>query len=198
LSEELTDHRILWRRLDESGHEAARLFQRDSFWHLIGTALFVHDYDPCKLDYHILCNRQWETVSATISGWLGNREIGVVLNVDGSHRWSMNGVVCEQVTGCIDLDLNFSPITNLLPIRRLNLSIDEKQTITAAWLRFPSFALESLEQVYQRTKLMTYRYVSGGGRFTADLTVDDAGFVTNYPGFWEAEATFDFGPVHAE
>lgn len=198
MSEELTDHRILWRRLDQSGHEAARLFHRDAYWHLEGTAVFVHDWDPCKLDYHIVCNDTWETVSASVAGWVGNREVGIVVSVDPSKRWSMNGVVCENVTGCIDLDLNFSPITNLLPIRRLNLTIGHEGAVRAAWLRFPSFALEPLEQIYQRIGPMTYRYISGGGRFTAELTVDGAGFVTEYPGFWEAEATFDFGPVPAE
>ncbi|MDQ5857137.1 MAG: putative glycolipid-binding domain-containing protein [Acidobacteriota bacterium] len=33
----------------------------------------------------------------------------------------------------------------------------------------------------------TYRYESAGGRFTADLTVDDAGLVTFYPGLARAE-----------
>ena len=55
------------------------------------------------------------------------------------------------------------------------------------WLRFPSFALEPLEQVYRRLDAGTYRYESAGGSFVRELAVDDAGFVTLYPGLWESE-----------
>ena len=87
----------------------------------------------------------------------------------------------------VDIDLNFSPSTNLLPIRRLGLAVGAEAPVTAAWLRFPSFALEPLAQTYRRLSIGAYRYESGGGAFTADLEVDDAGLVTRYPGFCEVE-----------
>ncbi|MGH9318200.1 MAG: putative glycolipid-binding domain-containing protein, partial [Thermoanaerobaculia bacterium] len=57
----------------------------------------------------------------------------------------------------------------------------------AAWLRFPSFRLEPLEQLYRRVDAATYRYESAGGKFVADLEVNAAGLVTSYPNFWRAE-----------
>jgi hypothetical protein len=59
--------------------------------------------------------------------------------------------------------------------------------VRPAGLRFPGFALEPLEQVYQRLGDRVYRYESGGGAFAGELTVDEAGFVTHYPGFVEVE-----------
>ena len=53
--------------------------------------------------------------------------------------------------------------------------------VRAAWLKFPSFELEPLSQVYLRIDASTYMYESGGGQFTVDLKVDPFGFVTNYP-----------------
>jgi hypothetical protein len=91
------------------------------------------------------------------------------------------------VEGCGDLDLNFSPSTNLLPIRRLNLAVGEEARVRAAWLRFPSFALEPLEQIYRRVDTTTYRYESAGAKFVTELKVNAAGFVTRYPNFWEVE-----------
>jgi hypothetical protein len=76
----------------------------------------------------------------------------------------------------------------LLPIRRLNLAIGEQARVRAAWLRFPGFALEPLEQIYRRTGVTTYQYESGGGRFTTELRVNEAGFVTDYPNLWAFEA----------
>ena len=173
---------ILWRRLDLPGHEAARLVGRQ----LSGTAVLLHEGQPCRLDYRIVCDPDWRTVSGKVSGWVGEREIDVECSVE-SGRWRLNGAECPQVEGCIDLDLNFSPSTNLLPIRRLGLAVGQEAPVQAAWLRFPSFALEPLEQVYRRLDTKTYRYENAGGRFVRDLAVDDAGFVTLYPGLWEAE-----------
>jgi hypothetical protein len=70
-------------------------------------------------------------------------------------------------------------------IRRLALPVGSEAPVRAAWLRFPSLELEPLEQVYRHVTEWKYRYESNGGSFTADLAVDDAGFVTLYPGFCE-------------
>jgi hypothetical protein len=121
-------------------------------------------------------------VSAKVSGFVGNRAIDVGVAVDPGGHWRLNGTPQPQVDGCTDLDLNFSPSTNLLPIRRLNLPVGEEAAIRAAWLRFPSFALEPLEQRYRRLSERVYLYESAGGSFSADLEVDESGFVTLYPG----------------
>jgi hypothetical protein len=183
----MPDEAILWRRHDVPGHEAARLMSRNSEWTLGGTAIFLHEGQPCRLDYSITCDSAWLTQTATVSGWIGRREVSIDLQVRTSHRWWLNGVEAPQVAGCIDLDLNFSPSTNLLPIRRLSLAIGHSAEVQAAWLRFPQFELEPLHQTYRRIGDRTYRYESAGGSFVRDLEVTDAGFVAVYPGFWSME-----------
>jgi hypothetical protein len=86
------------------------------------------------------------------------------------------------------VDLNFSPSTNLLPIRRLELAVGEEGPAAAAWLRFPSLRLERLDQTYRRLGERAYRYESADGAFRRDIEVDEAGLVTRYPGLWETEA----------
>jgi len=54
-------------------------------------------------------------------------------------------------------------------------------------LRFPSFELEPLSQIYERLGEFEYRYSSSGGAFVAELTVNHVGFVTFYPQFWKME-----------
>jgi hypothetical protein len=179
---------ILWRRLDQPGHEAARLWSHESSWHLAGTAAFAHNQQPCRLDYHLTCDANWHTRSAQVAGWVGDAAVEIELSVDAAQRWWQNGKEVPSVRGCLDLDLNFSPSTNLLPIRRLALEIGQAAEVRAAWLRFPSFTLEPLDQVYRRITVTTYRYESAGGEFVRDLNVSAAGFVTRYPGFWELVA----------
>ncbi len=184
-----TDQALLWRRLDQPGHECGRLFWQDSCWHLNGTAVFAHNQQACRLDYRVACNSGWQTLSGKVTGWVGNEPVEIELSVDSAHRWRLNGTECPAVAGCVDLDLNFSPSTNVLPIRRLGLAIGQEAAVRAAWLRFPSFTLEPLDQRYRRIDVATYRYESAGGRFVTELQVNAAGLVTRYPNFWQVEAS---------
>jgi hypothetical protein len=179
---------ILWRRLDQPGHEAGRLYFRDAGWQLTGTAVFAHHQQACRLDYLVTCDAAWQTRSGHIAGWVGTKPVAIDLAVDSVGRWWLNGAECPAVADCIDLDLNFSPSTNLLPIRRLDLAIGAAAEVRAAWLRFPSFALEPLNQIYRRIDRTTYRYESAGGQFVADLQVNAIGVVTEYPHLWQIEA----------
>lgn len=181
---------ILWRRIDVPGHESARVYKGDEGWYLEGSAVFADEGKPCRLDYRVECDERWRTRSASVSGWVGDDEVRFEIETDGSGRWEMNGAEQPRVEGSVDIDLNFSPSTNLLPIRRLGLAVGEEAAVTAAWLRFPSFALERFDQTYRRTGDLAYRYESAGGDFFRDLAVDDIGLVTSYPGLWEAEASF--------
>jgi hypothetical protein len=184
----MSEHSILWRRLDQPGHESARLIHREAGWYLGGTAIFAHDGLPCRLDYQVICDGEWQTLSGKVEGWVGERIIEIEISVDSQRRWWLNGEERLEVMGCTDLDLNFSPSTNLLPLRRLGLTPGQCAEIRAAWLRFPGFTLEPLEQYYARIDEASYRYESAGGRFVAELTANEEGFITEYPGLWEQES----------
>jgi hypothetical protein len=179
---------ILWRRLDRPGHESALVCLRDQRWYLEGSAVFAHDATACRLDYSVICDDAWRTVSASVRGWVGTDDVQFDLAVNAGGHWTLNGRDCPDTAGCVDVDLNWSPSTNLLPIRRLRLAPGQEAAVRAAWLRFPSFALEPLEQRYRRLDESRYRYESGGGSFVAELEVNDAGFVVHYPGFARADA----------
>jgi hypothetical protein len=179
---------ILWRGIVFPGHEACRLISVESGWQLEGVAVFSHEAKICRLDYQVLCDSVWQTVSAKVEGWLGKRVIDIQIKTDTNGHWWLNDVEQPNVMGCTDIDLNFSPSTNLLPIRGLGLTVGQAAEVKAAWLRFPSFELETLPQVYRRLDETTYRYESAGGQFVAELQVNRAGFVVDYPGLWQAES----------
>lgn len=180
---------ILWARLDQPGHESARVSEHARGAVLEGCAVFAEAGHACRLDYRLECDAAWLTRNARISGWSGEESIALDVAADdapGIRKWTLNGVACPGVDGCEDLDLSFSPSTNLLPIRRARLAVGQTAAVRSAWLRFPGCTLEPLEQVYERLGESTYRYVAAGGAFTAVLEVDDVGFVTRYPGLWSA------------
>jgi hypothetical protein len=141
---------ILWRRLDLPGHEIAKLEALDDGWKLSGTAIFAYQQGPTRLDYVVVGDTTWSTRFARITGSIGGQGIDLTVSVDAERRWRLNGTECASVEGCRDIDLGFSPSTNLLPIRRLELTVGEEAHVSAAWLPFPALKLELLLQVYRR------------------------------------------------
>src|ERR671934_1946510 len=117
----MMDASVLWRRLDQPGHETARVLFRDSCWHLTGTAIFVHNREACRLDYLVVCDSGWRTISGRVARWVADQDVDIELFFDSARRWRLNG----------------SPSTNLLPIRRLGLAVGQEAKVRAAWLRFP-------------------------------------------------------------
>jgi hypothetical protein len=178
---------ILWRRLDLPGHEVAEITQHRNRWNLAGIALFAYRRQPCRLDYEIECDMSWGTRDVTVRGQIGEAPVSLVLSRGPDDSWLANDVPQPAVQGCIDVDLGFSPSTNLLPIRRLKLDIGASATVRAAWVRFPDLTLEALEQTYTRLAELTYLYESAGGAFMRELTVNGDGFVVDYPGLWRDE-----------
>lgn len=176
-------HSIRWRRLDVAGSDSCTVSRHAPHWYLQGVAAF----GDSLLEYAVVCDEAWRTLSGRVTGRSGDREAQIEIVADAAGRWTLNGKACPQVDGCIDLDLEFSPATNLLPIRRLKLRVGEEGESRAAWLRLPGFQLEPLRQRYRRTGDETYAYEVTDGSFQTELKVDQFGFVIDYPGLWRRE-----------
>ncbi len=93
----------------------------------------------------------------------GHRHLS--LTTDGDGNRSRDGQPLDEVAGCLDVDLEWSPSTNTLPIRRLALGPGETISLGAAWVRFPSLEVQRLEQTYDRLEEGRYRYRSSRSKF---------------------------------
>ncbi|MEO8201764.1 MAG: putative glycolipid-binding domain-containing protein [Gemmatimonadota bacterium] len=183
---EPTPRSILWRRIDRPGLEGACLEFRDGLWNLSGTAVVQEGSQVCRLEYAVVCDAAWRTLWTRVTGWIGYTPVAIRISAYGTGRWRFNGTDCPAVAGATDVDLGFTPSTNLLPIRRLSLAVGAAAPVMAAWLQFPDLSLTILDQTYERTDERTYRYQSGGGKFVADLEVDEVGLVRRYGDIWLA------------
>lgn len=177
---------ILWHRLDIPGCESALLEKITSGWRLSGFAVFQDKHQNCGLGYTIHCDEYWRTRSVKVFGHIGTGQCNYEIDVT-EGTWYLNGTEYPQTEGCIDIDLGFSPSTNLLPIRRLSLDEGESARTKVAWLQFPSMSLVPSEQIYTRITGTRYRYESLVSKFTSILEVSSDGLVTHYPGYWIAE-----------
>ena len=85
---------------------------------------------------------------------------------------------------CTDIDIAVTPFTNTLPIRRLNLEVGEAAEIDVVYVTVPDLTLSPAPQRYTRLDDRIYRFESLDSGYTADITVDDHGLVTDYPGLF--------------
>jgi len=181
-------HTILWRRLDVPGHDACQLAALDDGWRLSGMAVFSLDGRPCALSYEVNADARWSSRGARVRGWYGTERVEVAIIAAPGGRSLLNGAEQSAVRGCVDIDLGFTPATNLLQLRRVALAVGQAAEVPAAWLTFPELTLERLEQRYRRRAQDTYDYQAPGVPYEGLLRVTEVGFVTLYPGLWEAEA----------
>jgi hypothetical protein len=179
--------RIFWRRIDKPGTEIADLTEQGRRWRVSGAVQVVHGGAPWAVSYTIECGSDWKTGTVEVHLREGDNQKTLRLNAD-SGEWTVDGEPRSDLNGCLDVDLGFTPSTNLLPIRRLDLAIGESADVRAAWVRFPELTTSVLEQRYTRLRKAVYLYQSNNGKFRRELTVDDSGLVLEYPDFFHAEA----------
>jgi hypothetical protein len=193
---------VAWRRLDAPGLEHATLEFLGDEVGMRGTVITVHEGQPLTIQYIVDLDIEWRTKTATafailneLRGW---RSVHVSTRLNG--RWTET-TAGERLpifgwNGCYDVDFGFSPITNVIPIRRLDLSVGQSADVDAGWITFPGFETVRLRQRYSRLARDRYLYEAPEHSFTAELTVDELGLVIRYGDLWERVAAGDgFDPV---
>jgi uncharacterized protein len=187
---------VLWQRIYSPGSEWCAVEQESDGWRLHGIVLTEVASVPVLLHYAVALATDWSTrvVEIAMRSGAASEPRTLKLTVAPDQRWQIVRVPVpdpampadDVVTlhGLVDVDLGFSPVTNTLPIRRLDPAIGEAIAVTAAWVRFPELTVEPLPQRYIRLAERRYRYESAGGAFVAEIEVDDLGLVTTYEGGW--------------
>jgi hypothetical protein len=173
-----------WEALDRPGADTCRLWEEPEGWMLVGHVWFRDAGGEAILDYVVRCDRDWNSHSADVSGRVNGETVGWQIARNG-ERWRLNDAVVPGSECCSDVDLGFTPATNLLPIRRLDLACGQPREIRALWLRLPEGRAQVHPQVYERLADGRVRYASPG--FSVDLDVHPSGFVTEYPEGWRGE-----------
>jgi hypothetical protein len=144
-----------------------------------GVIVGANDGEPFGLAYRLVLDPAWRLREAALRTAAGRR---LRLASDGSGLWTVDGRPDGSLSGCIDLDIEATPFTNTLPIRRLALASGEAAMIDVAYIQVPSLAVAPARQRYTAiTPNALYRFESLDSRFCADLPVDPEGLVTDYP-----------------
>ena len=178
---------VLWRREGATSLEHFRLSKIAKMYALNGVVLSWAGAgaSPRQIHYAVACDLSWNTRTVHVTVIEGDAHRRLELERDESGAWRRGEEALTGFDGVVDIDLQITPATNTVAIRRLKLGIGAAAEAEALWVRFPDLELERLPQRYTRTAEHRYRYESSGGAFTADLDVDHAGVVVRYGDIWQ-------------
>jgi hypothetical protein len=177
---------VMWQPYDGPGAERAVVESTPDGYRIAGTSLLVAESSTHEIRYTILADAEWRTrtVGAHVQGPGADRRLA--LHADGTGAWSVGDEPLVDLFGALDVDLAWTPATNTLPIRRLDLPIGGSAEIVVARVAFPEHDVARRRQRYTRIDASTYRLETNGD--AVDLVVHEAGVVTDYPGGWRAVA----------
>jgi hypothetical protein len=178
---------VLWRRIDGSGLDRSELVAIDRGHRLSGTSLFAADDDPVEIRFSVVLDSAWTTTTVGVHVRTGTGDRSVALTTDGAGMWQVGNDEVAELSGAVDVDFGWTPATNTIPIRRLNLDVGAAAETRVVFIPFPDREIESRTHRYERLAERRYRFQSGD--FETDLTVNEHGLVTTYPGSWTALAS---------
>jgi uncharacterized protein len=172
---------IRWSAWDrgDAGLEHLELRPENNVLRVSGVVVGSVDGEAFGLDYRLTVDEAWHVREALVSTASGQT---LRLDGDGRGAWRVNGRAEPSLQGCIDIDLQATPFTNTLPIRRLPLETGQRETISVVYLNVPSLEIERLKQRYTALEAgRLYRFEGLDTGFQADLPVDADGLVLDYP-----------------
>lgn len=179
---------LRWRPVEGEGLEHLDFGPEENELVARGVVIGSREGRPYGVDYTIVCDRTY-AVRELHLGTTGGAAFS--LTSDGAGAWrNHDDRPLPEFDGCIDVDLAGSPFTNALPIRRIDWAAARggRAEITTLYVPFDSFVPTTDRQIYTRLGERAFRYEAADGGFTAEIEVDEDGFVTDYPALFRRVA----------
>ena len=180
----MTDKSWRWIWLPDQGEgaEEFRLHATATGFSAGGHVVATLEGAPLDASYEVKTDAAWATRGVRVEVKGG---ASVDIRSDGDGHWRhANGSAIPELDGCIDPDISMTPFTNTVAIRRLGLRTGEAAEIKVAYILVPELGLRAAPQRYTRLADRLWRFEGLDIDFSADLTVDEDGFVIEYPGLF--------------
>jgi hypothetical protein len=175
---------LAWRRIDESsGYSMARVERRATGWLCHGAEVLTNPKESFACNFRIWLDRDWVTRDVEVHAVSKAGENRLSLKADAKRDWRRDGQIDPALTGCVDVDVAATPLTNTFPIRRFaSVAVGEQRTSPVAWVEVPTLRVIRVEQSYRRLGPQRWQY-SDPMHGAFELSVDDEGLVIDYEGF---------------
>lgn len=178
-------HELIWAALDHPGYEHVRVDEGHPEWIVFDSMLVREDEGNVRRGgYTLVVDKLWRTLELRLMVEEAPGQMEALhLLVSGDGTWTdVDGNRIPQLDGCIDVDIQWSPLTNTLPIRRLHLQPGEEREIRVAHVSLPGLNVQAVEQRYLAINEHQIRYTSLSSGFQGELRIDDQRLVVDYPG----------------
>jgi len=134
-------------------------------------------------EYTVILDDRWRVREVKITETITGTHLSI--QSDGHGHWhNADGKVIDTIADCVDIDFRATPFSNTLPIKRLGLKVGESAAIEVAYIDAPSLHISRESQIYTRVSETTWKFEQPAAKFTAAITVDEDGFVVEYPGLF--------------
>jgi len=174
-------HRYAWRDAEGNGRQSLVMLYGDDAITARGRVEPGDDV-PDAIEFTVVIDVGWCTREVDVVEPSSGRRLRLI--ADGAGSWSSDAGALPDLQGAIDVDITATPFTNALPIRRMPLDVGEHADLVTAYVRVPELTVSPDLQRYTRVSELVYRYESLDSDFTRDITVDELGFVVEYPGLF--------------
>jgi uncharacterized protein len=171
---------ILWSGIEYYSIENCTVERKDKSVIVNSVIIGLYDEMIYRVKYDIQLDKNWNTKSCLIESQI-NYKIKKTKLVKRRDGWYLNGEIRSDFNECTDIDIPLTPLTNSLPVNRLQLTVGQETKVTVIYFDLLEDTIKPVRQKYKRISQGIFKYENIPNDFEAEIQVDEAGFVIDYP-----------------
>jgi hypothetical protein len=180
-AQQKTPQEMVWQGIFSQTTEYCRITADNENISYAGVVVGASQGKPVDISYALETDSAFNLLTVSIQAldqpWL-------ILRRTGKHWQDGKGKLLPEFDACTDIDISLTPLTNTFPIRKMHMAVGASKTVEVIYIDALTGGLKPVAQKYSRLSANVYGYENLASGFTADLTVDNEGFVIDYPGAW--------------
>ncbi len=183
---------LTWQADGGVGLEGVRLQPGAGGFRALGRLVRAGAAGEFTTSYRLVLGTDGTVARLSLTAATAGRERHLTMNRNEDGFWLLDtgsGSTRSEFGGAVDIDLAYSPLFSMVPIRRLGMHREVgEHLLPVVFVSLPDLVVTPAEQRYRTTATVgdngagqALVELTGGG-VTAQLVVDADGVVTHYPG----------------
>jgi hypothetical protein len=179
------DRTMVYRSIDGSRLEHARVRLSDAGGVADGTIIGVHDGRPLRVRHEYTCDSRWHVRNVSVEVLADERELlSLAADEDGIWRRVDGGTLETPIYHCFDVAVALTPMSLAFTLRRIALDPREAAIVKVANIAIPALAVSVIEHRYTLLSLdggrRSYRLENFDSGERSLITLDADGVVAVY------------------
>lgn len=138
------------------------------------------------VEYVLHLDKGWRAMQIEMDFHVSDHQHSYHLKRDEHNNWTDNaGKEYPDLHGCDFVDISLTPFTNSLPVNALHLQEGDSAEFDLVYFDIIANEVRRDRQKYTKMPGKVYLFENDGSNFSAEITVNDDGFVTDYPQLFE-------------